>query len=293
MKVLKLTLFILCIIATARFTHHQTHGFRLSKIRQNLCPEQEWHTLQKVSHDVFEQKYFYLGRGLQSFAFASEDGRYVIKIFNNRYQRWMDCYLLCSHVPLLGSWAKKHHAYFQAKLLKTFSSYEIADEKFREESGLIFTHLNATSTLPNRLILVDPLHIEHAINPNEHGFIIQKRASMVYPTLLHYIEEGKIETAQQAISSLIDLFIAKYQKGIADNDPLIRTNYGFIGNTPLQIDVGPFTNDPQMAKPTRYSQEIWKATRSLKNWLSPRSPELALFLEKTLEMKLQQSSEYQ
>lgn len=291
MKIVKLLFLAICLIGIARFTHHQTHGFRLSKIRGNLCEEKEWSSLQQAPNALFEQRYHYLGRGLQSFAFASEDGNYVIKIFNNRYQRFIHCYQLLSHFPFIGAWASTRHVHFHTKLLKTFSSYQIAEKRFRDESGLIFTHLNATSTLPHQLILVDPLHIEHVIDPNNLGFVIQKRASMVYPTLLGYIEAGRIDQAQHAISSLVDLFIAKYQKGIADSDPLIRTNYGFIGETPLQIDIGPFTDDPQMAEPSHYAHEIKRATNSLKNWLDNHCPELSLFLEETLRSKLHQPIE--
>lgn len=69
-------------IAAARFSHHATAGFRISKIQNNFFHVQEY------GHPFIPQGPFtYLGRGLQSFAFVSEDGNYVLKIFNNHYQR--------------------------------------------------------------------------------------------------------------------------------------------------------------------------------------------------------------
>ncbi len=286
MRMIKLLILCGCLIGTARFTHHQTHGFRLSKIQNNFCEESVWIASDLPSEELFTQRYHYLGRGLQSFVFASEDGKYVIKLFNNRYQRHMSAYCLLSTLPLLGPWAQERYAYFHAKLLKTFSSYQIAENELHSEAGLVFTHLNPSNNLPERLTIVDPLHIEHTINPNEFGFIIQKRANMVYPTLLSYIEAGHIEKAKDAIASLIHLFIAKYEKGIADNDPLIRTNYGFIDRTPVQIDVGPFSKAPLIADPSHYSLEVLKATNSLKHWLEDHCPDLCPFLEETLKEQL-------
>jgi hypothetical protein len=284
MRIVKILLLCACLIGIARFTHHQTHGFRISKITGNLCEEKEWISSESPSEELFAQRYHFLGRGLQSFVFASEDGKYVIKLFSNRYQSWITFYTYLVHLPLISSWAQERFQYFHAKLLRTFTSYQIAHEELYNEAGLIFTHLNPTNDLPDRLTLVDPLHIEHTINPNIHGFIIQKRATLVYPTLLSQIQTGNIDEAKQAISSLIQLFITKYEKGIADNDPLIRTNYGFIDGTPIQIDVGPFAKDPQVALPSRYQQEILKSTDGLKHWLENNAPELSPFLDETLEL---------
>lgn len=290
MKLVRTCAFILLLsisfIGIARLTHHATHGFRLSKITSNLCEEKQWASSVPSSNDLFKQRYYFLGRGLQSFVFASEDGRYVIKLFNNRYQGKITFYGILSHFPIIGHWAETRHSYFHSKLLRTFSSYQIAHEELHDAAGIVFSHLNKSTDLPEQLIIVDPLNIEHPINPNNYGFIIQKRAEMVYPTLLRYIEMGQIEEAKQAIASLIDLFVLKYQKGIADNDPLIRTNYGFIDGIPLQIDVGPFTKDPTVAQPEVYSQEILKSTANLHHWLEAHCPELCPFLEETLEKRI-------
>lgn len=286
---LKLVLLCACLIGVARFTHHQTHGFRISKITGNLCEERKWTASDLPSTELLGQRYHYLGRGLQSFVFGSEDGKYVIKVFNNRYQRNMHTYSFLSHLPWIGAWGQERYDYFHAKLLRTFSSYQIAEEEMHSEAALVFCHLNRTSDLPRELTIIDPLHICHTIDPNEHGFIIQKRASMVYPTLLTYIKAGNIDEAKKAISSLVHLFIAKYEKGIADNDPLIRTNYGFIDGKPVQIDVGPFSKDPQIADRAFYGPEVLKATNSLKHWLEEHSPSLCPFLEQTLNEQLSPS----
>ncbi len=283
-KALQILVFCACLIGVARFTHHQTHGFRLSKITGNLCEESTW--LAPAPSPLFDERYHYLGRGLQSFVFASEDGNTVIKIFNNRYQHRLKLYRLLSKLPFAKHWAEERYDYFHSKLLRTFSSYRIAHQEMHAEAGLIYTHLDPSTDLPSRLIIVDALNIEHAIDPNHCGFIIQKRAKLVYPTLLDYIRTGKIDEAKSAIASLIDLFVLKYQKGIADNDPLIRTNYGFLDGQPIQIDVGPFSKDLQIADPEVYRQEITKTTRSLKNWLNTHSPELVSFVDESIDLSI-------
>ena len=269
-------------IGIARFTHRQTLGFRISKIQDNFCEGKTFASSEAFDEKIFSQPYHFLGRGLQSFVFESEDGNYVIKIFNNRYQNLIRNYGFLSHFPLINSWARERLDYFQSKLIRTFTSYEIAHRLLFEESAIVFTHLNRSSNLPPLITISDPLHINHTLDPNALGFIVQKRVEMVYPTLAKYIEKGEIDLAKKALVSLVDLFICKYQKGISDNDPLIRTNYGFLEQKAIQIDLGPFSEDPKILDPVLCQAAIQKSMPPLRLWLKERAPELCPFLDETI-----------
>lgn len=275
------------LVGVARFCHHATRGFSLTKIQGNLLEGKT--EAEPVSADIraiFEQKFHYLGRGLQSFAFESEDQRYVLKLFNNRYQRKIALFSLLAPLPFVHEWALEHRHYYTEKLRKTYGSYKIASDEMADKTGLIYLHLQATTDLPRELTLVDPLMIQHRIDPNQTGFLIQKKANLVYPTLKAYVEERDWEGAKQAIASLLEIFFWKARHAIADNDPLIRTNYGFIDGKAVQIDVGPLSKLQTAQSTEQQHKEIVRITTSLKYWLNENASELTAFLDQELQQQL-------
>ncbi len=278
-------------IGAARFTHHQTKGFRLAKIQHNLSPfhpqaeplsPQQKHFLTKL----FQQKFHYLGRGIQCFAFVSEDDQYVLKLFNNRYQQKIQLFDLLTHLPGFKNYAEERKLYFTLKLQRTLSSYRIAAEEMPEQTAIEFLHIAPSCDLPNDMTLLDPLQIAHYLDPNTTGFLIQRKATLVYPALQEWIENHERSQAEQAITRLLELFLWKFQHGIGDNDPLIRTNFGFIGDKPIQIDVGPLYKDPAVQDPEFCKQELLRVTTSLKSWLSTHEPELIPCVDDFVETHL-------
>lgn len=295
---LKTVFSTLCLIAlaigAARFCHHQTRGFRLSKIAESTTPRPKEALEENCPAPIaslLDQQFHYFARGKQSFVFLSEDGEYVLKIFNNTYQRKIKAMHLLSFLPWIGQWAKEKELYFQSKLHRTFQSYQIAMSQMQEKSGLCYTHLFPSHSLPKKLTLVDPLHITHTVDPNTLGFLIQKRVQLAYPCLKSWIDAGKWEEAQAALHSLMELFFWKFRNGIADNDPLIRTNYGFTGTTACQIDVGPLSQDDSLKKIAHQKTEITRIVASLKKWLNENGPDLIPFLDRELEDHLSSGHE--
>lgn len=291
-KLKKVVLIIVCAstaVGVARFCHHATKGFRLSKIRSNLLvaePVLASEEEKAFAEKLFKQKFHYLSRGLQSFVFESEDGQYVLKLFNNRYQEKIALFSFFSYFPLIGPWAYARSEYFQGKLAKTFNSYAIAFEEMQDKTGLLYIHLSPTSNLPERLQLLDPLCICHELNPNETGFLIQKKAELVYPGIKKYLSMNDTEGAKRALSSLIELFFWKWRHAIADNDPLIRTNYGFVDGKAIQIDVGPLSKMGAAQSIEENRKQIERITASLKFWLTENAPELTAFLDQELLQQL-------
>jgi hypothetical protein len=283
-----LILSALAILGIARFCHHATRGFRLSKIRSTCSWESPPPQKRDLTspHCLLQQKFHFLGRGLQCFVFESEDKKYVLKLFNNRYQRKIALFSLLSHCPFLGEWADAKKHYFEGKLLKTFRSYQIAFEEMQDRTALVYSHLYPTSHLPLKLTLIDPLNIHHEIDPNTVGFLIQKRATLIYPTLKDCIDRQDIEGAKRTLSSLVELFFWKWKHSIADNDPLIRTNYGILEGKAIQIDVGPLSKDPSPPTLKQRQEQIAKITTSLTCWLRENAPELIPFLEQELLQQL-------
>lgn len=276
-------------IAVARFCHHQTEGFKLTKVQSNLIentPIASTDVDKAFLAALLQQKFNFLGRGLQSFVFASQDGEYVIKVFNNRYQRKIALFSFLSYFPWIGHWAKERAAYFRGKLNKTFDSYKIAFDEMKDKTALVYVHLQPTMDLSEKLTLVDRLNISHQLDPNRIGFLVQRRAKLAFPALKEYVNKNDLEGAKHAISSLLELFFWKWRHSIQDNDPLIRTNYGFIEGDAVQIDVGPLSKGSDPLNRDQQQQEILRITSSLKFWLTENRPELIPYLDRELQQQL-------
>ncbi len=278
-----------CILI-ARFCHHQTKGFALSKISGNFPLEnpslENQLTLPPTAVCKFDQKFRFLGRGAQSFVFVSEDNQIILKLFNNRYQKKISFLSFLCNLPLIKNWALKQKELFEKKLENSFTSYQLAFDEMADQTALLYLHLNPTSDLPHKLTLVDPLNISHQIDPNQFAFLFQKKVEMVYPSLQNWITSGKEEMAKRAIASLIQLFIWKWEHSIEDNDPLIRTNYGFLDTQAIQIDVGPLSKRDELEEKTLFKQEIARIMSSLKNWLAGNAPQLLSYLDQELDGRL-------
>ena len=276
----RFVLLLLLIYPLARFCHHQTKGFRFSKLEQNTsCLENQISEpmppeLQSACHQTFT----YLGRGLQSFSFVSEDGQMVLKIFNNRYRRklyWLQ-------FPLVRHLSKEKIAYLRHKWEKTFFSYQISAENLREESGLLYFHPSSCRDCPT-ITLVDPLGSPHQISLSNYAFVLQKKAQGSFDFFLECSRDQDLARTKQGIDSLIALMKKKATLGIADDDPLIRTNIGFLSSKAMQIDLGPFSRDPKVQNPKFQQKEMIRILSGLRTFMEKNTPNLLPCLDEAIE----------
>lgn len=271
------------------FCEAKTDGFTVLGVSSHRDPNPAWdvHPLSDAErHELdqaLNQKYRYLARGNQAFAFLSEDGRFVLKFFK---QKLFQPPFLLKAIPtrLLqeGRSAKKvwKKGY---KLQRDFESYRLAFDELKEETGLVLVHLNRSEWIQKRVAIVDKLNIEHQIDLDRFDFIIQKRADLVYPTIDKLMAEGNANRAKEALSSILKMFVSRCQKGIDDSDPDLDKNFGFIDGKAIQIDIGRFTRYPQKVKfherhllNLREPQEVKPPLikDSFKSWLSSNYPAL-------------------
>lgn len=256
--VVKVVIFVLCFYGMARFCKKQTGSFTIARISSKLSYHPQWDVGPGDEDEVkkiLSQPFHFLGKGAQSFVFASEDGQTVIKFFRH------------------------HHLKKNSKLAKDFGSYKLAYDLLRDETGLLYLHLNKTEHLNQTLDLVDKIGIHHPINLDNFEFLVQRRATLSYVALENWIRAGKIDEAKQALTGLVQLLSARSSKGLLDKDPDLNTNFGFIGVKPIQFDIGRFKKREAAADPT----EIVRITDNLHQWLMARSPELDEHLKKELE----------
>lgn len=272
MRLLKLALFIVCFFGVARFVRGQTDGFTWAKVRSDLAFNAEWTTDRPVP-TMLNQKFTYLGKGAQSFVFASEDGQYVLKFFRHHHMRAPGIIRI-----LPFAWAQNKAQKKALKLRKDFLSYKIAFQELPEETGIVYLHLNKTDHLKKKVTFVDKIGIAHEINLDDMEFMVQKRAQLLYPAIAQLMDNHQESQAKQAIADLLDLLKKRCQKGIFDKDPDLNTNFGYVDGRPIQIDVGRFRYE----KREGYQEEIVRITDHFHQWLMVKYPALDDYLREKL-----------
>lgn len=276
MRFFKLLAVVLCAILLKRFCYQKTDGFALYKIQSNLSYHPEWE-VDCTSKDLdLDQRYHYLAKGAQSYVFASEDGKTVIKFFRI-YHLTPPLWLTGLSLPIcLQPYKVRKMIDKEQELSKDFESYALAYKEMKEETGLLYLHLNKTDHLRKKLTIVDKIGIAHAIDLDKTEFLVQKKATLIFPSIDRLVREESIDAAKQAVSNLVQLLVCRCEKGLFDKDPDLNTNFGFIGTTPVQIDIGRFRRlDESMSN----RDEISRITDNFRQWLDQKYPSLSEHLQ--------------
>ena len=249
-------------------------GFSLEKIQGSLqigsAVEPSEETLA-----FLKQPYRYLAKGHQCFAFVSEDGKNVIKFFN--YSRFSLPFPL-EHISYFEPLYQKR----QARFAPTMQSYEIAEAYLREETGLIYVHLQKGGKLPI-LELEDRGKRHHRIDLNQTAFILQKFATPIYEELEKRFQTLGKEGLEESLSCFLALLQKRCQLGIADDDRDVEINFGFCEKKPMLLDPGRLYFEKSLQSKVGIEKELRAATKKLRRYLAKTHPEEALFLEEQLQ----------
>ncbi len=276
-QLLRALLLFSCVIFLGykALTYYLADGFSPSHVCGLFDPlpsTVHTHFDEKISH-LLDQKFTYIGKGSQSFVFLGSDESTVLKFFRcNRYRSFL-------HSPIAG----KMHVR-EEKWEKLMASCRIADEELKEESALLFLHLQKSCDLPQEIILEDKLKRSFTVNPNEACFIVQKRAQLLYPFLLECKECHDINTAQMAVSRLFQLINKRQKKGIGDRDAALSKNIGFLDGNPVFIDVGEFYYEKTEGCEQRYEME--KMASKITPWIAENYSEFLPIFQKAILGKL-------
>jgi len=266
---LKLGLFVVAFNTIEHFCHKKTDGFSISRIQFH---NETTRDSEVIPHTVFQQSFHYLDSGNQCFVFTSADGHYVLKFF--KYVDHSPPAFL-TKIPLLNNFKplrQKRIDHVHWKRERDFQAYAIAFDQFREESGLLDLHLKPTTNYPS-IILYDKLNIRHHLDLNTTPFVLQKRATPVYTKFQQWIEQNQIDKLQQGIKELIHLCALRISKNISDDDVHFYSNFGFTGDTAIQIDPGHF------ALSQTEPEELAPLSIELKEWLTKHYPTLVSYVE--------------
>lgn len=283
---------LFCVLTawTAKSIYYeQTDGFSLSNITSEKYPDENWRVPPLNTADTDEvnlalsQEYRYLGKGHQAYVFESKDSRYVIKFIKFQKYRHHPLYAM---VPLPETYEKdrfKHTLHKQDKRDALFKSWMIAHTKLKDETQVLFVHIDRTDSFGKELTLYNKSGTRYQINLGEHVFLLQKKVDLFEDVLAHQMQQGDIESSKQLLDGLLDLYLKEFRQGLYEEDRYIVRNTGVLDNRPIQIDTGRLREDHSL-KDTRKQAEVmlWKTTL-LKEWLKETYPDLEVHLDHRLE----------
>jgi hypothetical protein len=239
-----------------------TDGFTVGNISSEWTYDPRWetHLLSDEEKGLIEkaldQPYKYLGKGCQSYVFASEDGKYVIKFFKYqrfRTQSWLKPFTI---VPPIGAYADRKAKEKRMRLDGLFWSWWAAFELFPKETGVVYVHLNKTHDLQKQLVISDKLGIKHTLNLDNTEFMVQWRAEMLCTAIDKLMAQGEGVKAKAIIDRLVDIVMSEYRQGYADNDHALMQNTGVLEGRPVHIDVGQLIHNDIVKDPDIYKKEL-------------------------------------
>lgn len=227
-----------------------TCGFKIAKMELAVPFCSSWDIANDADvSEILSQNFTYLNRGAQCYVFTSEDEKYVIKFF--RFDRKMKRSL-------------------QKNLDELFTACILAYTKAKDETGVIYLHLNSTKGQLPILHLKGPLGQNLALKLDDYRFVIQKKVNAFQESLL----DKNPEVVRKRLDSFVNLLQTRLDKGIYNSDPALVRNFGFLGEKAIEIDFGNYTD-----KTASREEEFAQYTNTLKNWLKKNAPEFVTYLE--------------
>ncbi|CRX37728.1 hypothetical protein [Estrella lausannensis] len=288
-KRLIFSLVLLALIAGSIKTFLRvTDDFRLSSITHEMPHKKEWEislndSQKKELETIFNQRFTYLGKGAQAYAFVSQDGKYVLKFFKFKHLR--PNFLLLS-VPAIGplaEWKRERILRKEEKLNSVFGAYRLAWRVHRQEAGLLFIHLNRTDDLKKAVEIEDKIGLKWTVNLDDVTFVVQRRVETSRKIIYGLLKEGRVAEAKDKIHKIFDLYVAEYQKGLFDHDHGVMHNTGFVGEEPIHLDVGKLYEEPSMKIRENALLDIAKIGWKIDQAIKANYPQFADEIRKDIE----------
>jgi hypothetical protein len=226
---------------------------------------------------ILSQPFTYLARGSQAFAFISEDGQYVLKLF--KQHKWHPKHIL-GYIPLPFNPYYKNYLFRQGKQHAVLSSCMAALLHVKEDTGVLFAHLNPRPLSIPPMTLTDKHGKPWVLDLSNSCFLLQKKADLFYPHIQKLMEQGDTEGAKASITSTLELLDRFFSMGVFENNAILRKNFGFIGNEAIQFDIGKFKFD---ASHKFDRGEIRYVAKNFYRWIGKNYPELLLHFDEQLQ----------
>ncbi len=261
---------------SSRVYYRLTDDFRLANITFEMPANPEWDIPslslpeQHLMRLILEQPFSYIGKGGQSYVFASADGQYVIKFFKFKHLRPNWLVEALPEIGFLKEYKESNIARKKRLIQGVFSGYRVAYEKHRSESGILFLKLNPQAGI--YVTLHDKLGRKHHVNLEKIPFIIQEKARPTRDIIEAALNVGDLALVKQRMRQIVALYHAEYTKGIVDRDHGILHNTGFVGEKPIHLDVGKVSARPEINQPENRRADLEIVYQRYTGWLKNHYP---------------------
>lgn len=251
-RLIFLIFFCACILTIPVGFKRLTCGFKLYKMEFHEPFREEWEVTSNIDiQGILSQTFTYLNRGAQSYVFVSADNQYVIKFF--RFDR-----------------LKEDH---EQKINELFHACKLAYCKAKDETGILYLHLNQTKDQLPKMHIIGPLGQKISLSADDYRFVVQKKVTSFQDSILSLDPE----LVRKRLDSFIAILQSRLNKGIRNSDPAVIRNFGFLGDVAVEIDFGNYSE-----KPTSKEKEFAQYTGKLRAWLKENAPEWVEYFDAKL-----------
>lgn len=288
------TLLVLTVLAGAtRVYFRATDDFRLGNITHPMPFQAAWEipplspTERKQIEAILDQKFSYIGKGAQAYAFGSEDGKYVLKFFKfkhlrpNSYSSWLP-----SFIPAFKAYKENLAIRKNRKLYGVFEGYRLAYGVHKEGSGILFLQLNPAQNLNRTATLIDKIGFNRRVDLNTVPFILQEKARTTRAEVITALSNGNVGRVTRLIGQIFELYLEEYRKGVYDKDHGVMHNTGFVGDRPIHLDIGKLTKEESLSDPEFWERDLEIIAWKFATWTRETYPEQASAVERGMEEKL-------
>lgn len=276
-KISRLFLIIAFCVLVGQGIYFLRDGFNPRKLARfkttNTAP------LSKEVGQILSQPFYFLGKGRQCFAFASKDGKYVLKCPRTNIYKlpfWTRVLPVASYRDKL-KWDKNKRQKF------VFESFRLAEEELQDETGTIAAHLGITEGISKSIAIVDPLGMRHNLPMGKTIFILQHKQPLWTPAFLKAQRCQNTEEQRRLLNALVDIVIQRAKKGMLNRDRSFLRNYGFDGTRAYQIDVGDFFQLKDWDPSQVFQKAVRDSLAPVQEWLAEVDPPMLEVLNERLE----------
>lgn len=253
-----------------------TDGFSIYQMSSSLPAYPQFSvplTLEKKEElkQILDQDFYYLGKGCQFYVFASADKKYVIKFLKHKHLRpfsWLNS------LPMPQALRKRcgeKIARRTERVERLFASCKLAYEKLPNETALLYIHINRTPALEKKITLHDKLGCKHTINIDDYEYFVQRKATPVKEVFA----TSSSQEIPQRVQQLMDLVLARCEKGICDRDRSFVQNVAFLDKQAIFTDFGQFYEDPLILQKEEQDKDLNKRITNLRAWTERFFPNYA------------------
>lgn len=227
---------------------------------------------------ALKQSFRYVGRGRQCFAFASEDGKYILKFPRTDIYKTPFWAQVLPVAPYRQTLEARHKAREDFIL----ESFRLSYNELKNQTALLAIHLGK-SHCKDKLTVYDKMGSKYLLSLGSTSFVLQYKQPILMQQFQQAMTRGELQEAKKILDSLLIVVVERARKGILNRDRSFLRNYGFDGEKAYQIDVGSFFKNPALTPEASYQKSVRDSIDPVQEWLSLNSPEMLEYINEKLE----------